>query len=199
MELKDILEKILEDISQDKDINVSDIPCVDLYMDQVTSFFEDKLGYLRRDDEDKILTKTMINNYTKAKILMPAKSKKYTKQHMILLILIYHLKQILSINDIDMLLTPFIANDENGENNNNVFIEEMYNTFLQIKKDESENFKNEMENNIDKISAETSKVNYENKDIAEVFITVLTLINSANIHKRMAEKIIDNYFSKEKK
>ena len=77
-------------------------------MDQVTTFFNDKLGSLKRNEEDKILTKTMINNYTKGKVLMPAKNKKYTNEHMILLTLIYNLKQTISINDINTIFDPII-------------------------------------------------------------------------------------------
>ncbi|MFR4987534.1 MAG: DUF1836 domain-containing protein, partial [Lachnospirales bacterium] len=90
--LKEYIE--IEDISADK------IPNIELYMDQVTTFIEDNLKYYKRNDEQKIMTKTMINNYIKDKILDPPNKKKYNKNHLILLILIYYLKPILSINDI---------------------------------------------------------------------------------------------------
>lgn len=188
------LEKIIKDITDVKDINIADIPCVDLYMDQVTSFFEDKLGTLRRNEENKILTKTMINNYSKDKILMPAKNKKYTKQHMILLVLIYNLKQILSINDINNLFsTYFKCNDGSVDNE---AIEQLYNCFLKVKKSDEENFTDDMNTKLKEINEVSTSFNIENKETAEMFLTVLTLINSANMQKRMAEKIIDKYFSK---
>lgn len=89
-------------------INPKDIPAIDLYMDQLTTFMEDQLGKNRRNDEDKVMTKTMINNYTKNNLLPSPNKKRYSKQHLILLIYIYYLKNMLSINDIQTLLQPLI-------------------------------------------------------------------------------------------
>ena len=50
--------------------------------------------------DEKVLTKTMINNYAKGKLFIPIKNKKYSKQHIMLINLIYQLKGALSINDI---------------------------------------------------------------------------------------------------
>jgi len=84
---EDTFFKIAEDISQGRNIRIPDIPDIELYMDQVTTFIDNKLGYNKRILKDKILTKTMINNYTKSKILLPSKNKRYNRQHVILLIL----------------------------------------------------------------------------------------------------------------
>lgn len=83
-----------------------DIPNIDLYMDQVTTFMDEHLKSSKRFDDDKILTKTMINNYTKNELLPPPNKKKYSKEHMILLIFIYYFKNFLSINDIKDILEP---------------------------------------------------------------------------------------------
>ena len=100
-------------------INPKDIPSIDLYMDQLTTFMEDQLGKNRRNDEDKVMTKTMINNYTKNHLLPPSDKKKYSREHVFLLIMIYYLKSMLSISDIQSLLEPlsekyFPKNEENG-------------------------------------------------------------------------------------
>lgn len=197
MELnEEFIEKFLEELSSGNEINISDIPCIDLYMDQVTSFFENKLEAQRRNDEDKILTKTMINNYTKAKILMPAKNKKYTRDHMILLALIYNLKQILSINDIDSLFSSFFPKKEEGLNED---IADIYQCFLKIKENENDNFTDYINKRLQMITEMSASLNIEDKAMAEMFLTVLTLINSANMKKRLAEKIIDQFFTKDKK
>ena len=75
-------------------IELNDIPNIDLYMDQVTTFMETKLSGYKRNEKDKILTKTMINNYAKARLFPPPVKKKYTKNHVMILIIIYHLKNI---------------------------------------------------------------------------------------------------------
>jgi hypothetical protein len=93
-------------------INLDDFPEIDLYMDQVMQLFESKLSYTKRNPDDKILTKTMINNYAKDNLLMKIKNKKYTKNHLILIGLIYNLKGALSLTDIKTILTPIINSFE---------------------------------------------------------------------------------------
>ena len=83
-----------------------DIPAIELYMDQVTQFMDQHLSGNKRDPEDKILTKTMINNYTKNRLLPPPEKKRYSKEHIILLIYIYYLKNVLPIGDIQKLMAP---------------------------------------------------------------------------------------------
>ena len=92
-ELFDIFINKLSNMSY---IHAKDIPHIDLYMDQLTTFMEDNLSQMKRYPEDKILTKTMINNYTKNKLLPPPNKKKYSTDHMVLLIFIYYFKSFLS-------------------------------------------------------------------------------------------------------
>ncbi len=102
----DLLNSILSSISRIDFLKADDIPHIDLYMDQVTSFIEKELESTKRHPEDKILTKTMINNYAKNNLLPPPVKKKYSKEHLIVLTLIYYFKNILSIGDIEKLLKP---------------------------------------------------------------------------------------------
>ena len=106
IDTKDMLNSILSSISQIDYIKPEDIPNIDLYMDQVTTFMEKNLSATKRYDEDKILTKTMINNYAKNNLLPPPVKKKYSKEHVLVMIFIYYFKNILSINDIQTLLAP---------------------------------------------------------------------------------------------
>lgn len=190
---KEELEKLISDMSLLDDIELSQIPDIDLYMDQLTTFFDDKLGHLKRDNEDKILTKTMINNYSKMGILMPPINKKYSKRHMILLILIYYLKQIISISDIHTIITP-ILNNINTAEDDIIPIEDIYSTILEIKHTELENFCGGFDDKFKMIKEKTKDISGDNKDLAELFLTVLILVAQADAQKRLAEKLIDNYF-----
>ena len=100
------LNLILKQFSELDYVHPEDIPNIDLYVDQVTTFIESQLSSLKRDEDEKILTKTMINNYTKNHVLPSPDKKKYSKDHVLTLILIYYLKSFLSIKDIQTLLAP---------------------------------------------------------------------------------------------
>ena len=93
--IKEIMNDILKSVSKIDHIRPEDLPNIDLYMDQVTTFMDAQLESSKRHPEDKILTKTMINNYAKNHLLPAPEKKKYSKEHMLLLIYIYYYKGIL--------------------------------------------------------------------------------------------------------
>ena len=73
-------------------IRTEEIPNIEQYMDQVLTIMNERLRHTTRNpEEDKILTKTMINNYAKSDLLPPPNRKKYSKDHILLLLFIYYL------------------------------------------------------------------------------------------------------------
>ena len=188
------LKQLVEELSLTQDIMISEIPDIDLYMEQLTSFMDSRLENQKRNDQDKVLTKTMINNYTKAGLVMPPINKKYNKRHVILLILIYYLKNILSINDIKSLFGPVLNNISTPEDDL-ISLEDIYSTFLEVKDIELATFYEKMLKKSNMIKEKTDAIDKEGKDTAELFLIVIMLVAQANANKKLAEKIIDNYFS----
>lgn len=103
---REFIEGIIERLSSIDYISPDEVPDISLYMDQVTTFMDEHLSSLKRYEGDKMLTKTMINNYSKNKLLPSPIGKKYGKDHMLLLIFIYYFKNVISIRDIASVLTP---------------------------------------------------------------------------------------------
>lgn len=173
-------------------INLDDFPEIDLYMDQVMQLFESKLSYTKRYDNDKVLTKTMINNYAKGNLLMKIKNKKYTKNHLILMGLIYNLKGAISLTDIKTILTPII---DSCEKENNYPLYDVYKSFLNIydlNLDELKSSSNKIDKNIKQI------INVEDNDMGdyeEKFLLICAYVSMSNLYRRMSEKIIDECFN----
>jgi hypothetical protein len=184
------LNFIIQQLSSSGEIKITDIPDIDLYMDQVTTLIDNKLGNEKRQKKDKLLTKTMINNYSKAKILTPSKNKKYNKQQMIQLILIYYLKQVLSINDIHDLFKPLFVPENKNEN----LVNDIYSIFLQIKKNSMENVTGILEEMTDLIDDATMNKQEQMSQDVQMLLIVLMLSAQAQACKRTAEAIIDKYF-----
>ena len=128
MHSEDFIKKILDDIDT---FNIDDIPNIDLYMDQVTTYLNDKFANTKRHEDDKLMTKTMINNYVKSRLLPSPEKKKYTKDHMMVLIMIYFFKNIISINDVNKLITPLL---DSYFHNEEIPLENIINTFLTFAK-----------------------------------------------------------------
>ena len=104
--------EMVESVTGQKMLAPESIPNIELYMDQILTLLDRELGGTKRNEEDKIMTKTMINNYSKEKLLPPSNKKKYSSHHILLLALIYELKQVLSIQDIHLLLGPMVNDEE---------------------------------------------------------------------------------------
>ncbi len=160
-----------------------DIPDIDLYMDQVIQLFEQKFGSTKRHEEDKILTKTMINNYAKGKLFFPIKNKKYSKNHLILISLIYQLKGILSINDIKDTLSAL--NKEVTETNRS--LESFYESYLAVQTKNAEHFKEEAAL-IDIEAAE--EMQPKDKEL-EPILKIASMIHMSQMYKKAAETLID--------
>jgi hypothetical protein len=188
-------DDIIRELCLTDEIKLSDIPKIDLYVEQVIGFMEDHMGNVKRNENDKLITKTMVGNYTRDGVLMPSKNKKYSKNHIIMLILIYNLKQILSIEDIKTLFSP-IMKDINTTSDDVIPLEDIYSTLLDIKSIEFEGFGDVFNEKFKLVQERLEHVESENKDIAEIFLTIISLIAQANAQKRLAEKLIDKYFKK---
>ena len=189
---KQAIQQILKQLQGNYIVPIQSIPNIDLYMDQVTTFIESALSGCKRNKNDKILTKTMINNYAKAKIFPPPQKKKYTKNHIMLLIMIYHLKSILSISDICRLLKPIT--EELNKNIDSPLLEMIYSDFVALQQQNEKNIAMALEcNHTDRIQPSLEYHKYENETIQNI-IVVLELVIHSNTQKRIAEKILDAHF-----
>ncbi len=141
MDNKENLKKQIREWIQLGYIVPEDIPSIELYMDQVTTFMDKYLSLNKRSEDDKTLTKTMINNYTKNDLLPPPNKKRYSKEHIIILIYIYYLKNVISISDIKTMLDPLLDNYyDNPEADHS--LDEIYSSLYNMEKYQYFNIEN---------------------------------------------------------
>ena len=189
---EDLLNSILGSLDRIAYIKADDIPNIDLYMDQVTTFMESRLkSSTRHPGEDKILTKTMINNYAKNDLLPPPKKKKYSREHVLLLIFIYYYKGILSISDIQELLKPITEQFFDTEEDFN--LETIYETVFGLEQEQTEVLKKDI---IEKfhISEETFKdAPKDSQEFLQKFSFICMLSFDVYMKKLLIEKLIDSF------
>ena len=186
----DLLKSIMDSFDRIDYIKSSDIPNIDLYMDQVTTFMENNLRKNSRfPNVDKIMTKTMINNYAKNDLLPPPLKKKYTKEHILVLIFIYYYKGILSISDIQALLNPITDKffNSGGEFNIESIYEEVFGKegaqIEALKKDVMDKYECAMET--------FEEAPQEDKEFLKLFSFICLLSFDVYMKKMLIEKLID--------
>ena len=126
------LEALVKEAVRDADLHAAEIPAIDLYVDQITSLTSDKLKEGAARFHDRVLTKTMINNYSKDGLISPIKGKKYSKEQILQMLMVYSLKNTLSIGEIKQILQGVYSRPSYGT----AMLEEVYERFLDIKETE---------------------------------------------------------------
>ncbi|MEE1313334.1 MAG: DUF1836 domain-containing protein [Lachnospiraceae bacterium] len=189
--------KLLDKWSHLEYIHPEDIPNIELYMDQVTTFMDRQLEGCKRTPEDKILTKTMINNYSKNHLLPPSNKKKYSKEHIILLIYIYYLKNFLSISDIKNLLTPLTELFYDKENPS-ISFEEIYAELFSEEIKHNEALKKDIFRTLKESRSTFSQIKHpDEQEFLQNLAFITTLSYDIYLKKQIIESIIDNFYAPE--
>lgn len=202
IDMKDFLNSIIKTLHEIDYVKPEDLPNIDLYMDQVTTFMDSQLEASKRHPEDKILTKTMINNYAKNDLLPPPEKKKYSREHILCLIFIYYLKNILSISDIQRILNP-ITDKYFGKNPKSPLnMTDIYQEVFSLENEETKNLLKDLGrkyNISQKTFTEYEDLSGEEREFLQTFAFICELSFDVYIKKMLIEKIIDEMPEKNKK
>jgi len=168
------MKKNIEEFLNAPGISPETIPDIDLYMDQILVFLDEKLKVYERDENEKVMTKTMVNNYVKAKVIKRPHRKKYSKGQVEHLIMLYRLKSVLSLKDIQKIFGLMENQFESG-----------YGLFREIEKAHLESLALRYEKKPGQGSPDQTA-----KEIIELAV-------EADLKKRLAEKLLDGLIQKE--
>lgn len=166
-------------------IKSEDIPDISLYMDQMTSFIDEKLKSFKKEEDDKLLTKTMINNYTKNKLLPPSDKKKYTKDHVMLLILIYFYKNVLSFSDIKSLCDLSIYESFEKDDGS---LSKLYDILVNIEADKKNTIISDLKNRLEFAEKKTEDFKSDN---VELFTFLSDIVLEVYFKQHLIEYILN--------
>lgn len=188
-----LLNSILESIDRIHNVESSEIPGIDLYVDQVTTIMGRMLRQSTRNpDEDKIMTKTMINNYAKNNLIPSPENKKYTREHLVLLIFIYYSKGLLSITDIQTLLNPLTERYFNADGD--IDLCSIYDEVFSMEKERTEELKEDISRKFER-AGETFKECEDSYDrqMLQLFAFIYMLGYDVYTKKLLIEKLLDEF------
>ena len=192
---KEMMNSIFAKIAELDYIKPDEIPNIALYMDQVTTFMDEQLAASKRYESDKILTKTMINNYAKNNLLPSPDKKKYSKEHVLTLLFIYYFKNILSINDIRSILNPLT--EKYFGNDDGFTMQDVYTEVFSLEAEESQKLLKDLGKKY-KIAGETFEdFPDEDQKFLHTFSFICMLSFDVYIKKMLIERMIDNLEEKE--
>ncbi|WP_174614214.1 DUF1836 domain-containing protein [Virgibacillus ihumii] len=181
------VDQFIKNMHLDWQLSLEDIPELNLYMDQVIQLFENKFADTKRNENEKVLTKTMINNYAKGKLFFPVKNKKYSSDHLMLISMIYQMKGSLSINDVKQTLQKL--NQKLTEEDFN--LQDFYQSYLKLDEDNVDLFKKNVHDHLDAVHQEVQRVDDNDQDYVEQLLMIAVMTNMSNYYRRAAEKMVD--------
>jgi len=175
------LQSCLQEATGDKDIPLNQLPSIDLYLDQIIGLLEENQKQSSNHFASRVLTNTMINNYSKDGLLTPIKGKKYNKEQILQMLLVYSLKNTLSIGEIKRILVNLYAEGDQ------VDFEKIYERFLCVKEEERKT----LPVLVDKMIAE-NKLNLANEE--DFFLLLLTLSGLSSYLRDATQVLLQNHY-----
>ena len=199
--IKDIISNEIEALKNIKTIAPDDPPDIYLYMDQVTAFLREHLMNDNVHDDDKLLTKTMINNYTKKKLLPPPIKKKYSKQHLYFLTLIYYYKNFLTIDEIHDLLAPITEKYSENDPLTIEYTQRYYSKIYEMYGNQQDGIVADIKDDLETVRKMIEKTKNEEEipfsdeveEYLELLLLVTVLSNDIYYKKVLIENLIGNF------
>lgn len=183
------LQSLMDYLDQLTRINPSDIPAIDLYMDQVTTFMDKHLASVKPVGEDKILTKTMINNYAKNHLLPPPVKKRYSKNHILMLIFIYYFKNVISFHDIEQLFSPI--SEHHFAEGSSPELDDLYTEIFSLEDEQHQRLKEDVMAKFEAAKQTFTDKDYEDQEYLQLFSFICELAFDVYLKKQMIELLAE--------
>jgi len=197
MRYEEFVKNTIEDYISRGTIKAEDFPDMELYMDQAETFLNRELAIYKKNEKDKVITKTMIGNYVKHNMLPRPVNKKYSRDHLILLALIFYLKGIFQIEEIEKIMKPLIDN-YNSEFDDKIDLAALYEGILEVQEKEQEALAQSVNRMINESKYQLSEMSLSDDDMLELFMLIVNLSLKADAQKFLAHKLLHEYILKPK-
>ena len=201
-DIPSVIEEVFKRYTDGSYIKASMLPDLDLYVDQITTFLTRHLAKTIRFEDDKIMTKTMINNYVKNRLLPPPEKKKYSKEHILTLVFIYYFKNILSISDIQRILNPITDKYFGTDKESSVGMTDIYSEVFSLESEETKNLLKDLARKYSisqKTFLDCEDLSEKDREFLQTFAFICELSFDVYIKKTLIEKMIDSLPQEDKK
>jgi Domain of unknown function (DUF1836). len=197
MRYEEFIKNTIEEYVTKGNIKVSEFPDMEIYMDQAETFLNRELGIYKKTEKDKVITKTMIGNYVKHSMLPRPVNKKYSKDHLILLMFIFYLKGTFQMEEIEEIVKPLIEN-YNSEFDDKIDLAELYDGILEVQSSERDLLAESINRMIEDSKYRLRETALSDDDMLELFMLIVNLSMKADAQKFLAHKLLQEYILKPK-
>lgn len=197
MRYEEFVKNTIDEYVSKGKIDSKAFPDMEIYMDQAETFLNKELEIYKSSEKDKVITKTMIGNYVKHSMLPRPANKKYSKDHLILLTLIYYLKGTFQMEEIEKIVKPLIDN-YNSEFDDKIDLEVLYEGILEVQAKEQQSLAKSIGGIIEGSKHHLRETELSDDDMLELFMLIVNLSMKADAQKFLAHKLLQEYILKPK-
>jgi hypothetical protein len=197
MRYEEFIKNTIDEYVSKGKIPANGFPQMEIYMDQAETFLNKELSIYRKNEKDKVITKTMIGNYVKHNMLPRPVNKKYSQDHLILLTLIYYLKGTFQMEEIEKIVKPLIDNC-NSEFDDKIDLPALYKELLEVQEKELETLPQSVSRMIEESKYRLREAELSDDDMLELFMLIVNLSMKADAQKFLAHKLLQEYILKPK-
>ena len=192
MRYEEFVKRTIEGFVDKGTISLEEFPDMEIYMDQAETFINKELSVYKKNEKDKVITKTMIGNYVKHNMLPRPSNKKYSRDHLILLTLIYYLKGTFQMDEIEKLMKPLIDN-YNSEFDDKINLMNIYDGILAVQETERDTMAQKTREMIENIKYHLKEAELSDDDMLELFMLIVNLSMKADAQKFLAQQLLREY------
>lgn len=197
MRYEEYIKNTIDDYVAKSKIEEESFPDMEIYMDQAETFLNKELGIYKKNEKDKVITKTMIGNYVKHNMLPRPVNKKYSKDHLILLTLIFYLKGSFQMEEIEKIVKPLIDN-YNSAFDEKIDLSSLYEGILEVQAKELASLPKSISDMMEGIKYQLRENELSDDDMLEIFLLIVNLSMKADAQKFLAHKLLQEYILKPK-
>lgn len=197
MRYEEFIKNTIDEFVTKGRIDEASFPDMEIYMDQAETFLNRELAVYKNSEKDKVITKTMIGNYVKHNMLPRPANKKYSKDHLILLTLIFYMKGTFQMEEIEKIMKPLIDN-YNSEFDDKIDISALYKGILEVHSAEQEALAQSIGSVIKNSKNYLMETELSDDDMLELFMLIVNLSMKADAQKFLAHKLLQEYILKPK-
>ncbi len=198
MRYEEYIKNTIDDYVAKSKIEEESFPDMEIYMDQAETFLNKELGIYKKNEKDKVITKTMIGNYVKHNMLPRPVNKKYSKDHLILLTLIFYLKGSFQMEEIEKIVKPLIDN-YNSAFDEKIDLSSLYEGILEVQAKELASLPKSISEMMEGIKYQLRENELSDDDMLEIFLLIVNLSMKADAQKFLAHKLLQEYILKPKR
>jgi hypothetical protein len=198
MRYEEYIKQIMDDFTEGSLIEPDVFPTMELYADQVAGFFDDRLRVYAADERGTTgaaLTKADIARFVKRGVSPRPIKKKYTRDHMVILTMLFYMESIFHMNEIERVMRPFLDNHASTFDDK-IDFHRLYAAIEPVLARERAQLSKEIKDGVADVKAAIRGEGLEDDDNTELLLLLLSLAARADTAKYAAQKLLNEYFTK---